>query len=280
MALGYLYLLLAALLWGLIGPVSRLTFRGGLSPLEVAFYRALLAWGLFGLHALWARAYRVRPRDLPVLALFGLVGVALFYGAYQLAVAYGGAALASVLLYTAPAWVALLSGLFLREPLGVRELGAVLLTLLGVGLMGLSGGSGVRVGGLALLFGLLSGFTYALYYIFGKLYLPRYATPTLFLYALPVGALALWPWARPAWPEPTAWAGLLFLALFCTYGAYLAYYAGLRRLPATRASVVATLEPVVANLFAFLLFGEVLTPLGYLGALLVLGGVLLTIRAS
>ncbi len=277
MALGYLYLLLAALLWGLIGPVSRLAFQGGLAPLEVAFYRALLAWGFFGFHALWLGAYRVRVQDLPALLLFGLVGVALFYGAYQLAVAYGGAALASVLLYTAPAWVALLSALVLRETLGAREVGAVLLTLLGVGLMGLSGGTAVQVGGLALLFGLLSGFTYALYYIFGKIYLPRYATPTLFLYALPVGALVLWPWAQPRWPGLAAWPGLLFLGVFSTYGAYLAYYAGLKRLPATRASIVATLEPVVANLFAFLLFGEVLTPLGYLGAVLVLGAVLLTL---
>jgi len=71
---------------------------------------------------------------------------------------------------------------------------------------------------------------------------------------------------------------LLFLGVFSTYGAYLAYYAGLKRLPATRASVVATLEPVVANLFAFLLFGEVLSLWAYLGAGLVLLAVILTVR--
>ncbi|TBH20885.1 DMT family transporter [Thermus thermamylovorans] len=276
--MGYLYLLLAASLWGLIGPVSRLAFQEGLPPLGVAFFRALIAWAFFGLHALLLRQVRVEPKDLPALLLFGLVGVALFYGAYQLAVGYGGAALASVLLYTAPAWVALLSFLVLKEPLDRLGLLAVALTLLGVALMGLGGGSGVRAGPLALFFGLLSGFTYALYYIFGKLYLPRYATPTLFLYALPVGALGLLPFAEFAPLSREALLALLFLGAFSTYGAYLAYYAGLRRLPATRASVVATLEPVVANLFAFLLFREVLSPLGYLGACLVLLAVLLTVR--
>lgn len=275
--MGYLYLLLAASLWGLLGPVSRVAFAEGLTPLTVAFFRALVAWAFFALHAALLRQVRVAPRDLPILLGFGLVGVSLFYGSYQLAVGYGGAALASVLLYTAPAWVALMARLFLREPLGRRGAWAVLLTLLGVELMGLGGGQGVRFGPLALLFGLLSGFTYALYYIFGKVYLPRYATPTLFLYALPVGALGLLPFVD--WPalSPKALLALLFLGAFSTYGAYLAYYAGLRRLPATRASVVATLEPVVANLAAYLLFGEALAPLAYLGAGLVLFAVLLTL---
>lgn len=276
--MGYLYLLLAAFLWGLIGPVSRLAFEEGLTPLAVAFFRASVAWAFFGLHALLLRQVRVERRDALPLLLFGLVGVSLFYGSYQLAVVYGGAALASVLLYTAPAWVALLSLVVLKEPLDRTGLLAVALTLLGVGLMGVGGGSGVRVLSLALFFGLLSGFTYALYYIFGKLYLPRYATPTLFLYALPVGALGLLPWVEFAPLSLRAMEALLFLGVFSTYGAYLAYYAGLKRLPATRASVVATLEPVVANLFAFLLFREVLSLWAYLGAGLVLLAVVLTVR--
>jgi len=276
--MGYLYLFLAAFLWGLIGPVSRLAFQEGLSPLLVAFFRAVIAWAFFALHALLLRQVRLHPKDLPALLLFGLVGVSLFYGSYQLAVGYGGAALASVLLYTAPAFVALLSRLVLKEALDPLGLLAVALTLLGVGLMGLGGGSQVKALLPALFFGLLSGFTYALYYIFGKLYLPRYATPTLFLYALPVGALGLFPFVELVPLSSQALLALLFLGSISTYGAYLAYYAGLRRLPATRASVLATLEPVVANLFAFLLFREVLSPLGYLGAGLILLAVLLSVR--
>ena len=113
--MGYLYLLLAAFLWGLIGPVSRLAFEEGLTPLAVAFFRASVAWVFFGLHALLLRQVRVERRDALPFLLFGLVGVSLFYGSYQLAVVYGGAALASVLLYTAPAWVALLSLVVLKE---------------------------------------------------------------------------------------------------------------------------------------------------------------------
>lgn len=186
--------------------------------------------------------------------------------------------MASVLLYTAPAWVALLSWAFLREPPTARSWGAVALTLLGVGLLGLGGGSEVRFGVRAFLFGLASGFFYALHYLLGKLYLGRYATPTFFAYALPVAALALAPWAEFGPLTPRALGAFLALSLFSTYGAYLAFYAGLRRLPATVASVVATLEPVVAVVLAYLLFGEVLSPLGYFGALLVILAVLLAVR--
>ncbi|MER3537335.1 MAG: EamA family transporter [Thermus sp.] len=269
------YLFLAAALWGLLGPVARLAFQEGLSPLEVAFYRAVLAWPLFLFHALRLRRIRVEGRDLPWILLFGLVGVSLFYGAYQLAVGRAGAALASILLYTAPAWVALFSRLFLREPLGPRGGVALALTLLGVGLIGWGGEA--RPDPLGIAFGLLAGFSYALYYLFGKVFLPRYATPTLFAYLLPVGALGLLPFLKPHPLSLLALGAVGFLALFSTYGAYLAYYAGLRRMPATRASVLATLEPVVAAGVAYLWWGERLPPWGYLGAGLILLAVLLTL---
>ena len=72
-----------------------------------------------------------------------------------------------------------------------------------------------------------------------------------------------------------AWLSLWGLALLCTYFAYFAYSAGLRHLPATRASVIASLEPVVAALLAALLFGERLSPLALGGAALVIGAALL-----
>src|SRR5688572_9249773 len=103
-----LHVLVAAVLWGLLGPASYLALRDGVAPLEIAFWRAALGALLFGAHALAGggrAAFRPARADLPALVAFGVVGVSVFYGAYQLAVREGGAALASVLLYTAPAWV-------------------------------------------------------------------------------------------------------------------------------------------------------------------------------
>ncbi|HDQ39965.1 MAG TPA: EamA/RhaT family transporter [Desulfonatronum sp.] len=281
--LGYAYVLAAATQWGMIGPFARLAFDQGLTPLEVAFWRAAVGGVLFSLHALVIGQYRVQCRDMPIFALFGLVCVGVFYGSYQKTVDLGGASMAAVLLYTAPAWVALLAWLFLKEQLGWMKLLALAMTLVGVfGVsLGPDGLAALRQGAWnlkALGFGLLSGFTYALYYLFGKKFLGRYTAATLMVYALPIGALALFPWVDFQPKGLTAWAALGVLGLVTTYGAFLAYCAGLRRLEATRASVVATFEPVVAASVAFVWWDERMGALGLLGAALIIGAVLVMVR--
>jgi drug/metabolite transporter, DME family len=274
---GYLFVLMAAICWGAIGPVSKLAFANGMAPLEVAFWRAVLGWVLFAGHATALREVRVKRGDLlPVLG-FGLWGVTIFYGSYQVAVQAGGAALASVLLYTAPAWVVLMARMFLAEPMSPGKLASVGLTMAGVaGLtLGADAGAAMVFSPLAIVCGLVAGFTYSLYYIVGKRFLSRYSTPTVFLYALPVGALGLSPLLDLQWPSAPAFAAVAFLSLVSTYGAYSFYYAGLKRMEASRAAVVATLEPVIAGVLAFFWWDERFTALGYIGACLVLAGVLL-----
>lgn len=281
-AWGYAFLLLAASLWGLIGPVARFAFEAGVTPMEVAFWRAAIAWLLFGLHAVAIRQTRIAPRHLPLVVVFGVVCIAVFYGAYQGAVEAGGAALASMLLYTAPAWVVLLAQVVLGECATPRKVLAVGLTLAGVALIAQEGGGVLSESGLsgtAIGLGLLSGFTYALYFIFGKSFLSRYSTPTLFLYALPVGALALLPFVEFSSKSPLAWLCIVSVAVVSTYLAYLAYYAGLRHLEASRAAVVVTVEPVVAAVTAWWWWDEQFGASGLSGSVLILGSVLLVVSA-
>ncbi len=264
-----LLILTAAALWGLLGISSTFAFQLGLHPLEIAFWRAVLGGGLFAAHALTVRAALPRGRDLLVTAVFGLAGVSVFYGSYQLAVRAGGAGFASVLLYTAPAFVALLSWPALRERVSAPTWIGAGAAVLGVALLSV-GGEG-RFSPAALAFGLLSGLTYALYYLYGKTYFSRYAPAALLAVALPVGALGLAPFTPFAHKTGAAWALLLAVAVFSTYLAYLAYGAGLRGLSAARASVIAALEPVVAASLAAWLFGERFGSGGLLGAGLVVG---------
>jgi drug/metabolite transporter, DME family len=276
--MGYLYVAIAAVLWGLLGPVTRIALREGMGAVEVAFWRALLAAGIFAVHAIAIRRVRIDRRDLPSVVAFGIVGVAGLLACYSRAVETGGAALAAILLYTAPVWVALLSALFLGERLTRRTLLALAVATLGVaGIAASSGGGGIRLTPAALGWGLASGVAYALYYLFGKRYFERYATATLFMYALPVGAVAMLPLADFGRKTPAAWGAVAFLAVVSTYLAYLFYSAGLRRVEATRASTVATVEPVVAALAAFALWNERLSVAGYACAAVVLAGVLLMV---
>jgi DME family drug/metabolite transporter len=277
-ARGYLLVLAAAVLWGGLGPLSKYIFAQGITPMETAFWRAALAWFLFAGQALRQGQLKVELRDLPAVLLFGALCVSVFYGSYQLAINRLGAALASVLLYTAPAWVAVLARVFLAEALSPMKVFCVGLTVAGVAGVSLdSSGGPVTVTPLGVALGLTAGLTYALYYIFGKRFLTRYATPTLFLYALPLGAALLAPAVDFQHKTPQAWGGLFLLAALSTYGAYSVYYAGLKHLEATRAAVVATMEPVVAAVLAYFWWDEAFSPLGYAGSGLILAAVLLTV---
>ena len=276
---GYMFIALAALLWGLLGPISRLALSEGISPLEIAFWRGSLAWVLFGGQALWAGEISLDPRDLLPLFFFALTGVTLFYGSFQLSVQSGGAALAAVLLYTAPAWVALLARIFLGEALTPPKLTAVVLTIAGVTCISL-GQEDVHgnINLPAILFGLTAGFCYSMYYILGKKFSTRYTAPNLFFFLLPAGSILLAPFVSFAPKSLTAWVALGAIALVCTYCAYHCYYAGLKLHQASKASIVATLEPVAAAVIAFFWWGETMTPLGWVGAIAILTGVIVTVR--
>src|SRR5687768_3067911 len=125
--LGYAYIIAAALLWATIGPAARFALRAGLDPLEISFWRAAIGGLLFALHAATRGQFRIARRDVPAVGGFALLGVTIFYWSYFRAVELGGAALAAILLYTAPAWVALAAALWLGERLTVRKSVAVVL---------------------------------------------------------------------------------------------------------------------------------------------------------
>lgn len=266
------YIVAAATLWGLLGIFGKLAQAEGVGAVEVAFWRAAFGGMLFAAHAAVLRAPNMRlprGRDLGLTVAFGVVGVSVFYGAYQLAVRTGGASLASVLLYTAPAFVAVLGVLVLRERIGVTEIVAVLATIGGIAVIGLAGGRGVSVGPASIGWGLTAGFTYSLYYLYGARLFPRYHPSVLFGVALPVGALGLLPFVEFAPKNRMAWGNLVGIALLCTYLAYLAYGRGLLGMATTRASVMASIEPVVAAALAAAMFGERLAPAALAGAALV-----------
>ena len=282
MLTGYGFIVAAATCWALIGIFSSIAFAQGVAPMEVAFWRALFAWLCFSGHALIFGQTRLEKRDIPMLAFFGVFGIFLFYVSYQYAVKTGGAALASVLLYTAPAWVVVCSFLFFRERVSIYKILAVVLVITGVYLISKSGGTraGESVsspGMLALMSGLTAGFCYSLYYTVGKHFSTRYTSANLFLYVLPVGIACMLPLVDFAPKNMTAWAALIVLATVCTYLANFCYYQGLKYLEAGRASIVATLEPVVATAAAFVILGESLSLVGYLGAALIITAVIITI---
>lgn len=262
----------AAVLWALIGLFTPALLDLGVSAVAIAFWRALGGGVCFAFHgALQGGLRPASARDAGELAGFGLVAVALFYVALGRAVELGGVSLAWILLYTAPGWVAVAAITVLREHVGRVRAALVIATMAGVALVAVGGGEGIVVTRGSVVWGLLAGLSYASWYVGAKRFLPRYGPVTISAWTLLVGAFALLPLAGLRTYPARAWLLLAGLAVVATYLPVLLYYTGLRTVDASRAAIVATVEPVVALAIGATVGAERLSLLAAVGAVAVLG---------
>ncbi len=292
---GYAFVILGAALWASLGLFYKHLIGGyGLSPTTVAFFRALLtALILFAAHAaLWAvrgRRGRIFPtlttwRDVMHLAVFGLVGIAAFYIVYANAIDLAGVGVAAVLMYTAPAWVTVISAFLFGEALTRRKGAAVMLAMAGAALVArVYELEALRLNPRGVLFGLGAGLTYGLYTLFSKFNLRRHSPWTILNISLAFGALFMLPVQdmeeiSRALAAPQALFWLLAMALGPTLLGGVSFNIGLRDVPASNASIVATLEPVIATLLGWLLLDERLDWPQLAGGALILGAVVLLSR--
>ena len=284
---GFLAVGTAASIWGTLGlfakrpKVPQILYAEGVSFEALVAVRALLGWAamlLFVLLRRGAGSLRVVRRDLLFLFPLGILGIGAFYWLYFFTVRESTVGTAAILLYSSPAFVALLAWIFLKETLGLLRLLALTLTFGGIFLVvgGYDPGT-LEVSPLVLTAGLLSGLTYGLYSIFGKPMAGHLEPAVILSYALGFGSLLLVLAALPTFYtlvglSSRSYALLFMLAVVHTALAFGLYTVGLKRLDAGQAAIVATVEPVVAGAIGVVLLGEKLTALKVIGALLVLAG--------
>lgn len=281
---GPLFVAGAAGLWGSLGLVFKyLMTTYPLAPQNIGFFRAAVGFlAMLVLLGLGRRdLLRVSWRDFPFFAAFGFVAITVFFIVYPAAVDATTVSVAAVLLYTAPAFVTLLAWRFLGEPLTRHKMAALFLTFTGCFLVARAFDvAALRLNAWGLLLGIASGFTYGTYSIFGKFGLRRYNPWTVMTYALGFGAIFLLP-LQPVGKlidllasSRQALVLVLTMGIVHTAGAFGLYTAGLSIIPASVASIIATLEPVVAAALAFWLMDERLSPAQMAGGAAIIAGVL------
>ena len=276
-------ILAAAALWGVIGLWNRKLMAAGLSPYSIVVVRNLGGMALLVLFfpVKDRSVFQVERRCLKYFFGTGVVSVLLFTVCYFSCQKLCSLAAASILLYTAPSFVVLLSAALWKEPVSGKKLLALLLTLLGCACVCGVFDRGLSVTLPGILLGLGSGFFYALYSIFGRYALahcpPLTVTVWTFLFAGPASLVLLRPAELGAafGGNPGLLGTALALAAFSTAAPYILYTWGLARMEPGRASILASLEPVAATLTGVLAFGEPLGPLTVLGILCVLAGVII-----
>lgn len=288
---GYGLVLAATVTWSTSGTFIKIILqRYSLAPWTLTVWRDTLTFvGLVLLTLFVDRRQLVAPavdrRGLPRLAAMGAISVGFFHVLWTQALALIPVAVATVLNYTAPAFVVLGSWLLWRERPTSRQSTALLLTLLGCVLVTEAYKvTQTQLNTVGLLLGLGTGITYASYTLFSKAGLAQYGSWTIVTYAFGFATLTLWV-ANPSaglvllGAPLSAWLWMLALALVSTVIGFAAYTSGLRFISANSASIISTMEPVLAAGLALILLGEVVGIDQVLGGLLVITGVvLLTLR--
>lgn len=153
----------------------------------------------------------------PGLAVFTLVGVVVFYAAVPLAVHSGGIALAYLLLYTAPVWVALGAVLWLGERLDAAQVVAVAVTFACVAMVALSAGGTVRISAVSVAWGLTSGIACASYHLSGRRLFEAVPAAVVYAIALVSGGLVLALVTGIDGPTRAMVPWILWLAVGCTW---------------------------------------------------------------
>jgi drug/metabolite transporter, DME family len=231
---------------------------------------------------------RIDFRALSFLAAYGVFGYALFTVVFFASLERASVSIAVALLYTAPAFVMLMSAILWRERVGALRVLALGLVLSGVVLV--TGAAGALLRGAAsmppaaLALGVGAGFTYAVYTMFSKVATHRYGPAASLFWSFAFASLALGLMAPPHVPflrAPEHAIALVALGLVPTLVPYALYLRGLRELRASTAAMLASVEPVIAALLAAALLHERLDALQGLGmAMVVTAAVLLARQAA
>ncbi len=278
----YISIISGASLWGLIALFFKFLTACGFSPLQIVALRVLFAAVLMTavIFKIDPTLLKIRWRDSWLFIGTGIFSLVFFNYCYFRSIESSSISIAVLLLYTAPVFVMLLSIFLFHEKFTRCKMLALLSTFCGCTFITGIFSSKMTLTLEAFAFGLASGIGYALYSIFSKLALRRYNTLTITAYTFYFAAIAALPMAEPlqlftllADLRTLIGAIAIAIALTCTVAPYLLYTRGLQDVDAGQASILATLEPLVAAAIGIFIFGESLTTAKILGMILILSSI-------
>ncbi|QHI71604.1 DMT family transporter [Aminipila terrae] len=253
---GYLMILVAGMLWGSIGLFVTILKSLGAGSALIAFLRIGTGFILLIpiMYAMKGRElFKIDKKGILMCLALGVFSQGLFNLSYNEAIKNVGVATASVLLYTAPIFVCIMSKLFFKEKIGWIKVAALSLNVIGCTLT-VTGGdfTSVHFSVYGAAMGVTAGFLYAMMTILGKTSMKNYDSLTISFYSFFFGCLFLGIVMQP-WEGITNLINPYFVAaaigfgLIPTVGSYFFYMKGLAKgLEASRVSVIASVETVVA----------------------------------
>ncbi len=265
-------ILLAGGLWGLTGLFVRNLNASGFNNMHLLFIRSVVTALVLGIYLLFTdrQKLKIKLRDLWCFFGTGILSFLAFGFFYFYTISHASMSVAAILLYTSPFFVMLMASIFFREKITPIKIGALILALLGCFLI-CGTDKNVTLTPVVLFTGVMSGFCYALYSIFGRVALKKYDSLTVTAYTFifaAVGALFatdIPDMAAASIEYPGAFLLSLVFAIVSAVLPYILYTYGLSHTDTAKASIMATFEAVMASIVGIIAFDEKLTIWGIFG---------------
>ena len=277
---GIWFIVASAAGFATLGILIKFAFAGGANITTILAGRFLIA-GVFLLLFIRLRRipFTVSRKTACYLIMMGAVGYGGMSMLYANSVHYLPASLTGMLLYTYPALVTVLAVLAGDERLTFQKGGA--LVICSVGLVLLLGASfeGVRLEGVLSALG--AAVIYSCYIVIGNRVLKNVDPLVTSFYVCTSAGLAFLVYGLASGEllldiSPLGWLSILGIVIFPTFFGVIGFFAGLRLIGATNASIVSMLEPLITVILSALLLGERITPVqGLGGGVLLLGAIIL-----
>ncbi|WP_347551606.1 EamA family transporter [Pseudalkalibacillus hwajinpoensis] len=279
----WLLIAIGASLWGVIGVFVTFLYEIGFTAIQVVAMRVLTAslFMVFYVSFKNRNLFKIKVKDSRYFVGTGIISIVLFNWCLFSSMEESSISIAFILLYTAPVFVTIFSWLLFNESMTFRKVTALLITLVGCSLViGLFSNTSGSISLYGLILGLGSGLFYALYSIFGKFALKKYDSLTVTVYTFLFASIAVVPFSNPGsmislFLSIKVWLLIIGLGFLSTMLPFIFYTKGLQYVESSRASIVATIEPVIASLIGFLIFNETLSLWQYMGMIMVISSVVI-----
>lgn len=273
---------LAGILWGLIGIFIKKISTFGFDSIQIAFIRMFIAAVSFSLFIFIKdkALFKISIRDIWMFIGTGIISVSLFNICYFYTIINSEASLAVVLLYTSPVFVVLISAVLFKEKITLNKTIALILSFAGcvftAGILG-----GIKVRPFIIVTGVASGLFYALYSIFGKFALKKYNTYTVTAYTFIFGLIGDIFISKPNEtlsiivnnPASVLWC--LGIGIISTVLPYFFYTKGLENLESGKAAILVAVEPLVGSVIGMTFLNESHNALKITGVFLILISIIL-----
>ena len=275
--------ILAAVCYG-TNPFGALPlYEEGVNTSSVLFYRFSMAVAMLGVMLLVERmSFRINRKELKVLGSLGLLFAASSITYYQ-SFRFMDAGIASTILFVYPVMVAVIMAAFFREKVTFSTVTAIILALVGIGLL-YKGDSDVTLNTMGVILVMLSSLTYAVYIVIVNQSSIRMSSLKLTFYVLLICMLSLlaYSFSSPDLhlqlpPSPRAWFFACWLGLVPTILSLVFMTIAVHEVGATPTAIMGALEPLTAVAIGVMVFDETLTFRLGVGILLILSAVMMIV---